>query len=208
MNQYYTNEIINKNASYAFSAISENIIRNRKEFNKYKYNYPNVILINFDNYDAFNTDKGVLCFKIRDESGNIETNIYTSYHIILDKKVNREYNNSEVKELVDFLNTTDLDELKNKYEGNEEIMACVRRVEELRADPDFVRYYDYEESHKQDLEASYDTGLERGIEQGIEHGSKQKELEIAKAMLNKKMNIETISEITGLTIDEIEKEVK
>ena len=119
MNQYYTNEIINKNASYAFSAISENIIRNRKEFNKYKYkyNYPNVILINFDNYDAFNTDKGVLCFKIRDESGNIETNIYTSYHIILDKKVNREYNNSEVKELVDFLNTTDLEELKNKYES-------------------------------------------------------------------------------------------
>ena len=32
-------------------------------------------------------------------------------------------------------------------------MACVRRVEELREDPDFVRYYDYEESHKQDLEA-------------------------------------------------------
>ena len=36
---------------------------------------------------------------------------------------------------------------------SEEIMACVRRVEELREDPDFVRYYDYEESHKQDLEA-------------------------------------------------------
>ena len=76
-------------------------------------------------------------------------------------------------------------------------MACVRRVEELREDPDFVRYYDYEESHKQDLEASYDTGLEQG--------SKQKELEIARAMLNKKMNIETISEITGLSIEEIEK---
>lgn len=197
MNQYYTNEIINKNASYAFSAISENIIRNRKEFNKYKYkyNYPNVILINFDNYDAFNTDKGVLCFKIRDESGNIETNIYTSYHIILDKKVNREYNNSEVKELVDFLNTTDLDELKNKYEGNEEIMACVRRVEELREDPDFVRYYDYEEAHKQDLEASYDTGLEQG--------SRQKELEIAKNLLSQNISAEVISKATRLSIEEI-----
>ena len=199
MNQYYTNEIINKNASYAFSAISENIIRNRKEFSKYKYNYPNVILISFDNYDAFNTDKGVLCFKIRDESGNIETNIYTSYHIILDKKVNREYNNSEIKELVDFLNTTDLEELKNKYEGNEEIMACVRRVEELREDPDFVRYYDYEESHKQDLEASYDTGLEQGVKQG----SKQKELEIAKKLLNQNISVEVISEATGLTVEEI-----
>ena len=195
MNQYYTNEIINKNASYAFSAISENIIRNRKKFSKYKYNYPNVILISFDNYDAFNTDKGVLCFKIRDESGNIETNIYTSYHIILDKKVNREYNNSEVKELVDFLKSDNLEELKNKYEGNEEIMACVRRVEELREDPDFVRYYDYEESHKQDLEASYDTGLEQGV--------KQEKLEIAKNLLGQKISIEVISKATGLTIKEI-----
>ena len=78
-------------------------------------------------------------------------------------------------------------------------MACVRRVEELREDPDFVRYYDYEESHKQDLEASYDTGLEQGVKQG----SKQEKLEIARAMLNKKMNIETISEIIGLSIEEI-----
>ena len=88
-------------------------------------------------------------------------------------------------------------------------MACVRRVEELREDPDFVRYYDYEEAHKQDLEASYDTGLERGIEQGLEQGivqgSKREKIEIARAMLNKKMAIETISEITGLSTEEIQK---
>ena len=132
---------------------------------------------------------------MKDESGNIETNIYTSYHIILDKKVNREYNNSEIKELVDFLKSDNLEELKNKYEGNEEIMACVRRVEELREDPDFVRYYDYEESHKQDLEASYDTGLEQGV--------KQEKLEIAKNLLGQKISIEAISKATGLTIKEI-----
>ena len=74
-------------------------------------------------------------------------------------------------------------------------MACVRRVEELREDPDFVRYYDYEESHKQDLEASYDTGLEQG--------SKQKELEIAKKLLNQNISVEVISEATGLTVEEI-----
>ncbi len=76
-------------------------------------------------------------------------------------------------------------------------MACVRRVEELREDPDFVRYYDYEESHKQDLEASYDTGLEQGV--------KQEKLEIARAMLNDDDNIDKISRITGLSIEEIKK---
>ena len=80
-------------------------------------------------------------------------------------------------------------------------MACVRRVEELREDPDFVRYYDYEESHKQDLEASYDTGLEQGVKQG----SKQKELEIARAMLKDIQDYELISKYTGLTVEEIEK---
>ena len=82
-------------------------------------------------------------------------------------------------------------------------MACVRRVEELRKDPDFVRYYDYEESHKQDLEASYDTGLEQGVKQGLEQGSKQKELEIAKAMLSDGDSIDKVSRITGLSIEEI-----
>ena len=88
-------------------------------------------------------------------------------------------------------------------------MACVRRVEELREDPDFVRYYDYEEAHKQDLEASYDTGLERGIEQGLEQGleqgSKQKELEIARTMLKDIQDYELISKYTGLTVEEIQK---
>ena len=74
-------------------------------------------------------------------------------------------------------------------------MACVRRVEELREDPDFVRYYDYEESHKQYLEASYDSGLEQRV--------KQEKLEIAKAMLSDGDSIDKVSRITGLSIEEI-----
>ena len=31
-------------------------------------------------------------------------------------------------------------------------MACIRRVEELSTDPDFVGYYDLEEAHKQDYQ--------------------------------------------------------
>ena len=80
---------------------------------------------------------------------------------------------------------------------SEEIMACVRRVEELREDPDFVRYYDYEEAHKQDLEASYDTGLEQGV--------KQEKIEIARTMLKDIQDYELISKYTGLTVEEIQK---
>ena len=46
-------------------------------------------------------------------------------------------------------------------------------------------------------------GLEQGKEQGLEEGKKMKNIENAKKMLEKKIPIETIMEITGLTKEEI-----
>lgn len=48
-------------------------------------------------------------------------------------------------------------------------------------------------------------GIEEGLKQGIEEGVKLEKLEIAKIMLKKEIDIQTIEEITGLTKDEIEK---
>ena len=198
MNQNYTNNIFNKNISYAFSVASETILKDRI---KNKYEYPRVILISFDNFDRFNTKKGVVCCRIQDEEGHIETDQYTSYHILLDKKVNREYNNIEVEKLVNFLNQKDIEGLKSKYEGDEEYMSCIRKVEELSTDPNFVGYYDLEEAHRQDIASSYDTGLEEGIEQGIE----KRNIEIAKNMLKEKIEISLISKMTDLSVDTIKK---
>jgi len=47
--------------------------------------------------------------------------------------------------------------------------------------------------------------LERGIERGIEQGASEKEIEIAKNGLENNIPIETISVMTGLSIEEIEK---
>ena len=48
-------------------------------------------------------------------------------------------------------------------------------------------------------------GLEEGKEKGIKEGIQQKAIETAKNMLNKGLDIELISECTGLDIKEIEK---
>ena len=48
-------------------------------------------------------------------------------------------------------------------------------------------------------------GKEKGIKQGIKQGIKEKAIETAKNMLNKGLDIELISECTGLDIKEIEK---
>ena len=159
-----------------------------------KYIYPNVVLINFDAFNKFKTDKGILDFRIRDEEGHIETPIYRSIHLILENLVNKEYN-KDIKKLAEFLSIKDIDTLRKTYEGDKNYMACIRRVEELSTDPDFVGYYDLEEAHKQDLSDSYETGYDDGV--------KKEKIEIAKNLLKQNLPIQSISLATGLSIEEI-----
>ncbi len=51
--------------------------------------------------------------------------------------------------------------------------------------------------------AGFAEGISQGIEQGIEKGKASRNIQIAKNMLKKNMNINDISEITGLSNDEI-----
>lgn len=62
-----------------------------------------------------------------------------------------------------------------------------------------------EETYKNNKarEEGLEQGIEQGLEQGIEQGMEQAKIEIAKSMLEKKMDINTISEITGLQIEKI-----
>ena len=48
-------------------------------------------------------------------------------------------------------------------------------------------------------------GIKEGIKEGIEKGKLAEQISMAKAMKSKNMDINLISEITGLTIDEIKK---
>ena len=60
-----------------------------------------------------------------------------------------------------------------------------------------------EEGHKEGKEEGLKEGKEEGIKEGREEGAKQKSFDIAKRMLEKGIDIETISELTCLTEKEI-----
>ena len=60
---------------------------------------------------------------------------------------------------------------------------------------EYARETGREEGHK--------VGKEEGIKEGRAEGAKQKSFDIAKRMLKKKIDIETISELTGLTAEEV-----
>ena len=192
MNQTDTLDIFDKNTSYAFalSTISTHISEKRKK----------VILINFDGFNRFKTDEPILVFRLQDEHGHIESELYLSFHLILENAKKSQYNiPKEVKEFMDFFTKYEsIEELKEKYKGKEKFQSMVKKVEELTEDEDFLMYYDLEEKHKHEKQSSYELGIERGIEQG----SKQNSIEIAKNLLNK-LPIEEIAKATGLSEEEI-----
>ena len=53
-------------------------------------------------------------------------------------------------------------------------------------------------------QAGLDNGRKKGIEQGIKKGISKGKEEIVKKLIEKKMSIEDIAEITGLSIERIE----
>ena len=197
MNQTDTLDIFDKNTSYAFalSTISTHISEKRKK----------VILINFDGFNRFKTDEPILVFRLQDEHGHIESELYLSFHLILENAKKSQYNiPKEVEEFMDFFTKYEsIEELKEKYKGKEKFQSMVKKVEELTEDEEFLMYYDLEEKHKHEKQSSYELGVERGMEQGIAKGSKQNSIEIAKNLLNK-LPIEEIAKATGLSKEEIE----
>ena len=61
-----------------------------------------------------------------------------------------------------------------------------------------------EQGIQQGIEQGIQQGIEQGIQQGIQQASKAKSIEIAKKLLAKKIDIETIIESTGLSKEEIQ----
>ncbi|MBD9293124.1 MAG: hypothetical protein EGS78_00705, partial [Bacteroidales bacterium] len=68
---------------------------------------------------------------------------------------------------------------------------------------EYARETGREEGHKVGKEEGLKEGKEEGKEEGRAEGAKQKSFDIAKRMLEKGIDIETISELTGLTAEEV-----
>ena len=103
-------------------------------------------------------------------------------------------------------------ELEKICQGNEMLEKFMSEVERMNKDRKFANMMSQEEEAKKlhntlmhhAKDEGFQEGVEYGIEQGIEQGIKQKTKETALNMLKKDIDKNTISEITGLSIKEIE----
>lgn len=84
------------------------------------------------------------------------------------------------------------DEVKNKF---------VETVEDLSEDDEMVYLY----TELSDRELTFNTMMDDAKKEGLAQGLKEASIEIAKNLLKETSDLEYVSRMTGLTIDEIEK---
>ena len=116
--------------------------------------------------------------------------------------------NEDARKLFRYLSIFDMNEaeLNALPRGEDEFMDKFRdKVIELNQDEEFVRFATDEEDLQMMLNSERTVGKDEGLTEGRTEGRKEERIEIAKSMLKKECDISLISEVTGLSIEEIEK---
>ena len=217
-----------------FYYISKNVINEvtltagrRQEGENYN-NVQKIISINLLDFNLKFGDKGKAhrYFKLIDTKDlNISLDLI-QIHILEVKRFIEIIKNSTKEELkknrllswMKFFTSDNLELIEEELKEENQIMSKV--IEEYRkftSDDKMMRAYAAREAFlvgqkmmlRREREDGFDEGIEEGIKmgklEGIKEGEKNKAVSMAKAMKTKNLDINLISEITCLTIDEIEK---
>ena len=123
-------------------------------------------------------------------------------HIIeLPKIKGREKEEGKLLDWLFFLENPESERVKEKMEENEGLKEAVKKVERISEEEKMQRIAELREKALRDEASAYAAGQEDGEEKGKIEQKK----EIAKEMLKEKMDINLISKITKLSIEEIQK---
>ena len=205
INDSYYQNLFPKNSLYSYATLVSATPVNVEVYKK-------VILVNIDSFNHFKVKEPILTFTTSCKELE-EHDLYTSYHVILENITNTNYNiDKEVRKFGEFLGSKlTIEELKEKYRGDDKYMDIARKVEKFMRDNNLVQYYDLEASHKYEVEDSFNTGKNEGIQEGIQRGKNEgrnegrnyEKISIAKNLLKDHLDINKIMQYTGLTKQEI-----
>ena len=206
-----------------FYYISKNVVNEVKEGENYN-NVQKIISINLLDFNLKFGDKGKAhrCFKLIDTKDlNISLDLI-QIHILEVKRFIEIIKNSTKEELkknrllswMKFFTSDNLELIEDELKEENQIMSKV--IEEYRkftSDDKMMRAYAAREAFlvgqkmmlRREREDGFDEGIEEGIKMGKLEGIRDEKYSMAKSMKTKNLEINLISEITGLTIDEIEK---
>lgn len=149
--------------------------------------------IAIENYNIFKNKDLVIEVGLTDlKNGELETEEFRKFHVNLKNIPNKCYNElSERERYFKLFLIDDIEELDKISMGDNIMKKVVETVKSLSSDPMFMT-----ELEKQKLD-------EYCSKVAISEAKKENQIEIAKRLLNEKIDISIISKATGLSVDEI-----
>ena len=192
-------EVLERNMEYAHRLYSKKIRRGEEN-----YQYTQVIQFNLNNFAFKGNDKIVDIYTVTNDDNIGLSNKLIFVQIYVPNLRKKWYTKgmkslSEEEKYILALVEMDLDKLNDL--GGENIMdEYVKEAEEVSFEGGVGEAYDKEWALR---DQGYRDGLSQGKAEGISEGKNERNIEIAKNMLSKAMEVELISEITGLSIEEI-----
>jgi len=204
-------EVLERNMEYAHRLYSKKIRRGEEN-----YQYTQVIQFNLNNFAFKGNDKIVDIYTVTNDDNIGLSNKLIFVQIYVPNLRKKWYTKgmkslSEEEKYILALVEMDLDKLNDL--GGENIMdEYVKEAEEVSFEGGVGEAYDkewalrdqgYRDGLSQGKAEGREEGKAEGISEGISEGKIENKKEIAKNMLSKAMEVELISEITGLSIEEI-----
>ena len=145
-------------------------------------------------------------YMIMSENGKLFVKNFIIYEINMDyyNKLWYSKNEDEIKKNL-YMIMLDLDKKELENMPKDDIVdKYITNVTIVNDNPEFQKYMSEEEDKKKIQNSLLSEARENGINDGISKGASQEKVNIAKNMLNKSISIEDISDITGLSVEEIE----
>ena len=181
-------------------------LRKFKKGNRYEDNY-RTIQININNEMIDESEKVIEEYYFRKEDGK-EYSKNIGFYVVNIPNIKKIWYNKEdeafekYKYMLSFFETN-VDMIRQVYEGDEVVMDIINKQEEFSRDNEEWETFRSENELEEEYQLGIEYAKEEGIEKGIELGKLQGIKKIAKSMLDKNMDIKNIIDITGLSEEEI-----
>ena len=199
--------------SRVFYYISKNVVNELKEGEDYP-KIQKIISINLldFNLDFKDAGKPHRCFKLIDTKNQNISLDYIQMHIIEVQRFINILENSTVEELkrnklltwMKFFTSKDLRLIENELkEANPIMTKAIEEYKRFTSDDKLMRAYVARDAFLVGQKMMLNREREEGIKEGIKKGRLAEQISMAKAMKNKNIDINLISEITGLSTEEI-----
>ena len=201
MNEIYNKSKRLKNDSYHRKVASEAYLVG-KELEEKK-----MLMINFNKKQKYDDRKIIKCLMMDEERNQVYDENFVNYQVNLDKFMQMYYNKEKLnkfEKMMVMLMLEDKEELRALAQGDKELEAMAKKIEEMSKDTFVIGQYDKESVDAWTKEIDLREAHKEGEAKGEVKGKNEKSLEIAKSMLKDKMDVKLISKHTGLSKEEIE----